>query len=115
MKKTILLAICILMLNGINAQKANHKIEARKASDTSINIQNLTDLDIVIYPNPVVDVLKIKSKSVIDNISVYNDNGLLVIKFDNINTFETSISFNLFRSGLYFIVIDSKTFKVIKI
>ena len=26
-----------------------------------------------------------------------------------------SISFNLFRSGLYFIVIDSKTFKVIKI
>ena len=115
MKKTILLAICILMLNGINAQKANHKIEAREASDTSINIQNLTDLDIVIYPNPVVDVLKIESKSVIDNIIVYNDNGLLVIKFDNINTFETSISFNLFRSGLYFIVIDSKTFKVIKI
>ena len=114
MKKTILLVICILLLNEIDAQKANHRIEAREVSDTSTNIQNLTNLDIVAYPNPVTDKLTIKSQDIIDNINVFNGSGLLLIKLENIGSFETLINLERYKSKIYFVEVNNRIFKIIK-
>jgi serine protease AprX len=71
--------------------------------ETSVNSE------IIIYPNPVKNIINVESNNKIKNISIYNVNGILV-KTINCDDNKISIDVNNFKEGLYFIVVkDNKT------
>jgi len=61
---------------------------------------------LTIYPNPVSDVLYIKSANVIKSVAVYNVTGQLQ-KIMGVNTNTATISMESFNSGLYFIQVQT--------
>ena len=66
-----------------------------------------------IYPNPVDDVLYIKSDNNIEEINIYNIVG---IKVATINGQQTTVNIDMsgFNSGVYFVEVDGKTFRIIR-
>ena len=66
-----------------------------------------------IYPNPVDDVLYIKSDNNIEEINIYNIVG---IKMATVNGQQTTVNIDMsgFNSGVYFIEVDGKTFRIIR-
>lgn len=75
---------------------------------------------VLVYPNPVSDILQIKSKSTIENISLFDTNGRFVDKINFIsgeNIF--SYSFNHLNAGIYFLniqtLIGNESLKIVKL
>ena len=66
-----------------------------------------------IYPNPVDDVLYIKSDNNIKEVNIYNIVG---IKVATVSGQQSAISVDMsgLRSGVYFVEVDGKTFRVIR-
>ena len=66
-----------------------------------------------IYPNPVDDVLYIKSDNNIEEINIYNIVG---IKVATVNGQQTTVNIDMrgFNTGVYFVEVDGKTFRVIR-
>ena len=66
-----------------------------------------------IYPNPVDDVLYIKSDNNIKEVNIYNIVG---IKVATVSGQQSAISIDMsgFSSGVYFVEVDGKTFRVIR-
>jgi len=69
-----------------------------------------------ISPNPVKDILNIRTAHAIDSIQVYDALGKLVIQ--NRGTISSSIDMSILKSGMYFMKVTinntSKTYKVVK-
>lgn len=80
---------------------------------------NALENSIKLYPNPVVDVLRISNTSseIISNVSIYSISGALIKDLKSADTIE-SISVSDLQSGLYFVKIQVnnqlKNFKFIK-
>lgn len=77
----------------------------------------LSEDNVVLYPNPSLNQLTIKNNSnqVIESGSVMDINGRVVQRFDLINAdTERTISLNEFASGLYLIKLDSENTSVVK-
>jgi hypothetical protein len=74
-----------------------------------------SDAEISIYPNPVKDRLNIDLNYIPNSISIYTVDGSVVEQYNNDNV-ETNVSFDVsgLISGAYFVVIDSKTKRVVK-
>lgn len=70
-----------------------------------------------VYPNPVLDVLNIKSAATVNEVVVYNVLGKTVLQ-SNPNRISPSIDFSELNSGAYLVKISinnsSKTIKVLK-
>ena len=70
-----------------------------------------------IYPNPIIDVLNIRSANVVDAIAIYDVSGKLIIETAP-DIISPSINVNTLTSGVYLVKItigdDSKTVKVVK-
>ena len=66
-----------------------------------------------IYPNPVDDVLYIKSDNNIEEINIYNIVG---IKVATVSGQQSAISVDMsgFNTGVYFVEVDGKTFRIIR-
>ena len=66
-----------------------------------------------IYPNPVDDVLYIKSDNNIEDINIYNIVG---IKVATVSGQQSAISVDMsgFNTGVYFVEVDGKTFRIIR-
>ena len=66
-----------------------------------------------IYPNPVDDVLYIKSDNNIKDVNIYNIVG---IKVATVSGQQSAISVDMsgLSSGVYFVEVDGKTFRVIR-
>ena len=66
-----------------------------------------------IYPNPVDDVLYIKSDNNIKEVNIYNIVG---IKVATVSSQQSAISVDIsgLSSGVYFVEVDGKTFRVIR-
>ncbi|QCD62929.1 fibronectin type III domain-containing protein [Tenacibaculum maritimum] len=71
-----------------------------------------------LYPTPVKELLKIESRTPIENISVSNMLGQEVLKIGNINKKSTSINLAPYKNGFYIIKLSSKqaseSIKIIK-
>ncbi len=71
-----------------------------------------------VYPNPVKDVLKIKTDLSIDSVKILNQLGQNVLAIDGNKIFNNEIDLSSLSSGLYFMNISSdeksQTIKVIK-
>jgi len=70
-----------------------------------------------IYPNPVIDVLNIRSANVVDAIAIYDVSGKLIIETAP-DIISPSINVSTLTSGVYLVKVtigdDSKTVKVVK-
>ncbi len=81
---------------------------------------NEVDNEIIIYPQPVKDVLKIKTKELYQyRFEIIDANGRLVLKGSNYNV-EAEIDISSLKSGSYYLNIvsvtkENQTFKIIKI
>ncbi|MBR5781311.1 MAG: S8 family peptidase [Bacteroidales bacterium] len=66
-----------------------------------------------IYPNPVDDVLCIKSDNIIKEVNVYNIVG---IKMATVSSQQSTVNIDMsaFNSGVYFVEVDGKIFRVIR-
>lgn len=69
--------------------------------------------DFEIHPNPVDDILYIKSEKIIKEINIYNIVG---IKLSTINNQLSTVSIDMsgFNSGIYFIDIDGEIVRIIR-
>ena len=68
-----------------------------------------------IYPNPVDDIVRIKSTNAnIEKIEMYNIVGDLVYEREAIKNTEATIDMSGFTSGIYFVKVDSQILKLVK-
>ena len=79
---------------------------------TATGINELSKSNIKIFPNPVVDFLKITSPFD-TKVSVFNMTGQLVLTKD-IEAGTSEIYFGEFLSGVYFIEVNGKSTKIVK-
>ncbi|MGC8824718.1 MAG: T9SS type A sorting domain-containing protein [Bacteroidales bacterium] len=70
------------------------------------DIENSTIATLTIYPNPVSDILFIKSAKVIKSVAVYNVTGQLQM-LRSINANMATLSMESFNNGLYFIQVQT--------
>ncbi|WP_166444639.1 FG-GAP-like repeat-containing protein [Dyadobacter bucti] len=75
----------------------------------SVKIKSLT----TVYPNPVVNQLKIDSKEIIRKVNVFNSSGIKVMSVENSQGIG-SIDLGGLPQGLYLIQSQDETFKVMK-
>ncbi|OEK09217.1 hypothetical protein A8C32_10840 [Flavivirga aquatica] len=80
--------------------------------DSALNVSNEKFLDLIrIYPNPVENILNIKSNQVLKTIDIYDVRGKTVLSIsNNLNAIDIS---KLYR-GLYFLKIKFKNFVITK-
>lgn len=82
---------------------------------TSVPESTSVNNDIIMYPNPVLDVLNIKINNSFDNeyiIEIYNYTGQILYN-DNFKTDEFSINLNNLKKGFYIVKITGKSRKKI--
>ena len=90
--KTIFLLLNISLI-GIQS------VAAQTNGSDKINVKiNNEFVDLKLYPNPVEDVLHLKSSKTIDFIRLYNNKGELVIQIKPNND---EIDLNKIKSGFY--------------
>ncbi len=87
----------------------------RTTSSLSSNEFDTTKNQIIAYPNPVNDILKIESTATIDFISVINLLGQEILNFKT-TTSNLDIDFSNFQKGVYFVkVISANKEKIMKV
>ncbi|MBX2828805.1 MAG: T9SS type A sorting domain-containing protein [Flavobacteriaceae bacterium] len=71
----------------------------------SLGIDDLNDLGVSIYPNPVSDRLNIQAQEAISSVTIYNIMGQQVYVSD-VEAVSTSIDMSLLPQGTYFVEVD---------
>ena len=66
-----------------------------------------------LYPNPVDDVLYIKSDKNINEVNIYNVVGIKLIAVSGQQS-AVSVDMSGFKSGVYFVEVDGKVFRIIR-
>ncbi len=95
-----------------------------KMNPTPILQNNPIYKDVKYYPNPVNSELfmewEIIDNNVLNNISIFNVQGVLIKEYKNLNTVNSyTLSFQEYSQGIYFVEFyysngEQKTFKIIK-
>ncbi len=70
-----------------------------------------TGEDVILYPNPVTDYLKISYSGTVSEINIYNITGTLV---QRVSSETTAINMSNFDKGVYLVVIKNTDLKVFK-
>ena len=88
------------------------------SNNPTLGTQIIEDSDLLqFYPNPVNDILKVKSRSFISNISIYSIAGVMV-QAKSVDSSSINIDMSTLVSGIYFVKVltdeGSKTMKIIK-
>ena len=92
-----------LRIDSFNIEQGN--LATSEVSETS---------DIAVYPNPVKDIIKDKAETNINTITLFDLNGKLLQSQGGINRPVTEINMNSFKSGLYFMQVETVEKTVIK-
>lgn len=80
-----------------------------------VNISEIENSAIQIYPNPTSGGLRIRNEELgIRNVRVFDMTGRLIQEINNINSTELEVDLTNFAKGVYFINVDGKTMKVVK-
>lgn len=96
----------------------NAPVITNTVTTTFVDYSNVTDVNnsfISLYPNPVSDVIYIKSDYQVNSIKIYNQLGELITKKTNDN----QLNIALLKSGIYFCKVsdvegNTSVFKVVK-
>lgn len=108
-------------LGGINFYSIDannlYYLDDARLDETELGTSDFSGDVFSVYPNPVVDVLNIKSASVIDNVTIYDVLGKQVLSV-NPDAISPSVDMSNLSSGAYLVNVTignaSKTIKVLK-
>jgi hypothetical protein len=114
MKKILLLAVLLVFVFAAEAQSSRSGMENLQMKNSQIASVNSTDgfiENITVYPNPVVDLLKISLKSnqkCVALISLFNNIGKMVYSQESTveqgnNLFYIDIQSKAIEPGIYFV------------
>jgi len=81
-------------------------LKAEDATNVLSSVEANLKQDFLVYPNPTSDVLSVNHTSEIVKITLYNNLGVPVKIFENINTNAYQISTTSLPSGIYIIQVD---------
>ncbi|MGI6319447.1 MAG: T9SS type A sorting domain-containing protein [Bacteroidales bacterium] len=70
------------------------------AAEIPTAISKYNNIEITLYPNPAVDIVNINISTSVTDIEVYNSNGSLIYKVENINGLH-AIDVSSWKSGVY--------------
>ncbi len=111
-------------LSGINYYRLKQiDKDGSYAFSRTISIQYDTRIKINVYPNPVTDVLRIDSSVGLQSLEVFTADGLKVagigIQLEKVaagtsGTISREINFRDQKAGIYVLVINGRSFKVLK-
>jgi len=79
--------------------------------DESVNTNSLAALNIAVYPNPVKELLNVKTNSLFSptgNMEIYNLQGQLIIKQKITGTTQENINTSPLHNGIYFLKIQDE-------
>ena len=80
----------------------------------TLNVDEITDNEIVIYPNPAQNIVKLSAVSgQMSEVKIYNILGMLVEEIE-ITSEEMEINISDYNSGVYFVEVDGEIVKLIK-
>jgi hypothetical protein len=83
----------------------------------TVGVDEFSDNKFSVYPNPVKDMLNIKSINAVDNVIVYDILGKVVLQ-ENPGTISPAINMSNLASGSYLVKVtigdSSKTVKILK-
>lgn len=85
-------------------------VDIVKASSSSI----VQGIQFAVYPNPVTDLLQIKSDQEINVIRLLNTTGGVVEQIEKPGSNAYTLNMTNYNSGIYFIEVNGKTLKVLK-
>ena len=96
-----------------------HNENVSNCHQETLNINDLRQSVIEIYPNPVQDILTLKSDKLITYISIYNIQGKIIMRRD-IQNMESVLNLENLLRGVYFLMIgtedsDYQLTKILKI
>lgn len=85
-----------------------HNEDINFSADCALGTNDLSELDLKIYPNPVQDVLNISSQKKMEAVKIYDANGKLVS-----NLTQNKISLSHLPNGTYWVLIqiEGKTYR----
>lgn len=83
-------------------------------SSIKVGIEKVGQSSVKIYPNPVKSILNINADSEINEYSILNISGQVLLKANNINANSTSINLSSFLEGVYFIKTNTEEGQIIK-
>jgi hypothetical protein len=105
------------VLGGIdffaNDANCNYFIDDVFFVEGTLSSVSFDSIELKAYPNPVVDVLNIKSANTIDNVSVYNLLGQTILTVSP-NSLETQLDFSTLSKGSYLVEITVGNKKAVK-
>jgi len=117
--------IDLVLIDGINDDNAvesgtytftnvndDHTITVIFTFEDSIDLNKVSTLSV--YPNPTNGKLFINSKSQINTVKVYDASGRLIMDFGKVRSTEHSFNMDNLASGVYFVMVDNTTVKVVK-
>ena len=115
----------LVLVDGINNEGAvaagsytftnvndDHAITVIFEKDGGIDMERISPLSV--YPNPTNGKLFINSVSQLNTVRVYDASGRLVMDFGKVRSTELSIEMGNLASGVYFVMVDNTTVKVVK-
>jgi hypothetical protein len=79
---------------------------------TGISV-NTNKIGLEVYPNPVLNELMIKSDNQLGEVSIFNISGQLIFE-DKVEDNTTKVDFHTYSSGVYFVRVGDKVYKIIK-
>ncbi len=81
--------------------------DGNSCNSTPLNIEELEEVKIDIYPNPVKRILKLKSQKIIKDMKIVNQFGQLVLS-EELNATSKDIDLSKLNSGMYFLKLSFK-------
>lgn len=85
----------------------NRPGDRTKLKGTNGSGRDKTDLKVTIYPNPVENILNIKSKVPITNYKILNTYGNTILQGGSLHT-NATISVSTLTKGMYFLIVQSE-------
>jgi len=82
-------------------------------TEDNVSVNDIEKTSIVLYPNPVNNILNISSEEKIELISIYNITGKIIFEEKNSNN-DYNINTSIFKNGIYLIKIKLNNKTLIK-
>lgn len=107
--------LCVLFDTYRDTIHHNNRLCLTKPVQTMANVLDQDfQKDVVVYPNPFMDMVTIKSDYTIESVKLYNALGAQVKTVNISGTKEVSIQLTDLPSGIYYISVDIERTKIFK-
>jgi hypothetical protein len=78
------------------------------------SVNEIQNNNIIIFPNPVNDILQIESEKPIEKVAVYNSFGQLIFTKENFPNADNKLNLEQIDAGIYFVKIRTQSSEVVQ-